>query len=117
VDSGRFTLSVGGSSAGPFLTDSVQLEVERPYPPLSRDSMLKDFAEHPRSRAGYRQQLDALVALFAGTADAAADTPEQRKARDMAEAFLSELPVWKLPAMSQGKFSEKDLEELLARVR
>jgi beta-glucosidase len=117
VDSGRFTIFVGGSSAGPFQTGSVRLSVERPYPPLSRDSMLKDFAEHPRTKAGYRQQLDALIALFAGTADAAAETPEQRKARDMAEAFLSELPVWKLPALSQGKFSEKDLEELLARVR
>ena len=108
---------MGGSSAGFLQTASVRLEVERPYPPLSRESMLKDFAEHPRAKAGYRQQLDALISLFSGTSDAASDTPEQRKARDMAEAFLSELPVWKLPAMSQGKFSEKDLEDLLARVR
>ena len=117
VDSGRFTIFVGGPSAGPLQSAPVRVEAERPYPPLSRESMLKDFSEHPRTKAGYRQQLDALIALFSGTADAAADTPEQRKARDMAEAFLSELPVWKLPAMSQGKFSEKDLEDLLARVR
>jgi hypothetical protein len=32
----------------------------------------------------------------------------------MAEAFLSELPVWKLPLMSQGKFSEEQLAGLLA---
>ncbi|HWO11542.1 MAG TPA: glycoside hydrolase family 3 C-terminal domain-containing protein [Polyangiaceae bacterium] len=117
ADRGRFTLFVGGSSAGPFLTWSVRLDVERPYPPLSRESRFKDFAEHPRARGVYRQELDALIALFAGTADASADTPEQRKARDMAEAFLSELPLWKLPMLSQGKFSEADVEALLARVR
>ena len=33
----------------------------------------------------------------------------------MAEAFLSKLPVWKLPLMSEGKFSEEQLQELLAR--
>jgi len=77
--------------------------------------MLKDFGEHPRTRASYRQLLDGLVALFSGTTDAAALTPEKRKARDMAEAFLSELPVWKLPLMSEGKFSEEQLQELLAR--
>jgi hypothetical protein len=34
----------------------------------------------------------------------------------MAEAFLSELPVWKLPTMSQGRFTEQHLAELLAQV-
>jgi beta-glucosidase len=115
VDSGRFNILVGGSSQGPLLTETLTLQVERRYPPLSRDSMLKDFGEHPRTRASYRQLLDGLVALFSGTTDAAALTPEKRKARDMAEAFLSELPVWKLPLMSEGKFSEEQLQELLAR--
>jgi len=115
VDSGSFDIFVGGSSQGPLLSDTVKLQVERRYPPLSRDSMLKDFGEHPRTRAGYRQLLDSLIALFSGTTDQAALTPEQRKARDMAEAFLSELPVWKLPLMSQGKFSEEQLQELLGR--
>jgi hypothetical protein len=32
----------------------------------------------------------------------------------MAEAFLSELPVWKLPLMTEGKFSEEQLARLLA---
>ena len=117
VDSGRFSLLVGGSSAGPFLSEVVKVERERPYPPLTRESMLKEFAEHPRTRAHYRERLDALVSLFSGTASAAVDTPEQRKARDMAEAFLSELPVWKLPLLSQGQFSEEQLAELLALAR
>jgi beta-glucosidase len=117
VDSGKFSILVGGSSRGPFLEEKLALQVERLYPPLTRDSMLKDFAEHPHTQAGYRQLLDNLIALFSGTTDAAAQTPEQRKARDMAEAFLSELPVWKLPSMSQGKFTEQQLEELLGRVK
>lgn len=116
VDSGVFTIFVGGSSQGPLLSEEVVLELERPYPPLTRQSMLKEFAEHPRTRDAYRPLLDAMVAQFSG-ASAAALTPEQRKARAMAEAFLSELPVWKLPLLSQGKFSEERLEELLALAR
>jgi beta-glucosidase len=114
VDSGKFGVFVGGSSQGALLSDTVRVEVERRYPALTRESMLKDFGENPRTRAAYRPLLDGLIALFSGTSDAAALTPEQRKARDMAEAFLSELPVWKLPLMSQGKFSEEQLAELLA---
>jgi beta-glucosidase len=114
VDSGKFTVFVGGSSQGALLTDTVRIEAERRYPALTRESMLKEFGENPRTEAAYRPLLDALIAQFSGAADAAALTPEQRKARDMAEAFLSELPVWKLPLMSEGKFSEERLAELLA---
>jgi len=35
----------------------------------------------------------------------------------MAEAFLSELPVWKLPLLSQGKFTEEQLSALLTQVQ
>jgi beta-glucosidase len=115
VDSGSFDIFVGGSSQGPLLSETVKLQVERRYPALSRESMLKDFGEHPSTRASYRPLLDGLIALFSGTSDAAALTPEKRKARDMAEAFLSELPVWKLPLMSQGKFTEQQLQELLGQ--
>ena len=75
--------------------------------------MLKDFAEHPQTKASYRPLLERLIALFSGTTSSATETPEQRKAREMAEAFLSELPVWKLPLLSQGKFSEAELERWL----
>jgi beta-glucosidase len=115
VDSGVFHVLVGGSSQGPFASESVKVELERRYPALTRDSMLKDFADHPATRAIYRPTLDGLIALFSGTSDVASLTPEQRKARDMAEAFLSELPVWKLPLMSQGRFTDEQLAELLAR--
>jgi hypothetical protein len=78
--------------------------------------MLKEFAEHPGAQAIYRELLDGLTALFSGTSDAATLSPEQRKARDMAEAFLSELPVWKLPMLSQGRFTEQQVADLLAKV-
>jgi beta-glucosidase len=77
--------------------------------------MLKELAEHPRGQALYREVLGGLVALFAGTADPSRETPEQRKAREMAEAFWSELPLWKAPLMSQGKLSDADVDALLAR--
>ena len=116
VDSGIFSVMIGGSSRGPFLTESISVTAPRAYPPLTRDSMLKDFAEHPKAKAVYPELLESLIKVFSGAASAAAETPEQRKARDMAAAFLSELPVWKLPLMSQGKFTEAELAELLGRV-
>jgi beta-glucosidase len=117
IDSGVFTVFVGGSSQGPFLTEITRVVAERPYPPITRESMLKDFAEHPRGRSIYRELLENLIALFSGAAGGQELTPEQRKARDMAEAFLSELPVWKLPLLSQGKFTEEQLSALLAQVQ
>ena len=117
IDSGVFTVFVGGSSQGPFLTEITRVAAERPYPPITRESMLKEFAEHPRGRAIYRELLDNLISLFSGAAGGQELTPEQRKARDMAEAFLSELPVWKLPLLSQGKFTEEQLSALLTQVQ
>ena len=113
IDSGVFQISVGGSSRGALLSENIKLVAERPYPPLTRNSMLKEFAEHPRSKASYRPLLARLSALFSGTPSGATETPEQRKARDMAEAFLSELPVWRLPPLLQGKFSEAELDSWL----
>jgi len=113
IDSGVFQILVGGSSRGALLSETIKLKAERAYPPLTRESMLKEFAEHPQTKASYRPLLERLIALFSGTTDGATETPEQRKAREMAEAFLSELPVWKLPLLSQGKFTEAELERWL----
>jgi len=115
IDSGTFQVLVGGSSRGALLSEDIKLKAERSFPPLTRESMLKDFAEHPRTKTSYRPLLERLIALFSGTTSSATETPEQRKAREMAEAFLSELPVWKLPLLSQGKFSEAELEQWLAQ--
>jgi beta-glucosidase len=116
VDSGEFGILVGGSSQGHLLAEAVKVVAERRYPKPTRESMLKEFGQYPSTMASYRPVLDSLIALFSGTSDTSALTPEQRKARDMAEAFLSELPVWKLPLMSQGRFSEEQVEALLAQV-
>jgi beta-glucosidase len=113
IDSGVFQIVVGGSSRGALLSENIKLTAERSYPPLTRNSMLKEFAEHPQTKASYRPLLERLCALFSGTASGATETPEQRKARDMAEAFLSELPVWRLPPLLQGKFSEAELDRWL----
>ncbi len=114
IDSGVFHILVGGSSRGPLLSESTHLVAPRSYPPLTRDSMLKEFAEHPRAKAAYGKLLDTMIAMFSGTTDAARATPEQTKAREMAEAFLRDLPVWKLPLMSQGKLTEEELQRWLA---
>jgi hypothetical protein len=79
--------------------------------------MLKDVAEHPHGKEPYRELLGRLVALFAGSEDTSRETPEQRKAREMAEAFWSELPLWKAPLMSQGQITDADIDALLTRMK
>jgi beta-glucosidase len=117
LDPGIFTISVGGSSQGPLLTE--RLDVVAPPEPLrlTPDSLLRELADHPRLEASYRELLDRLAALASDTGAASDPTRAELEARDQAEAFLSELPLCKLPQMTAGRFSQAELLELLERVR
>jgi beta-glucosidase len=50
------------------------------------------------------------------TGDAASETAEQRKADMAVKAFLDDMPVYKVCAFSEGRFSEERLNEILQRV-
>jgi beta-glucosidase len=116
VDAGKFDILVGGSSNAPALVATVEVpQLRRSQRKLDRTSSLKDFLEHPRGQALYSAVLAALMPADESNHDVDADA--QKKARDMTLAFLRELPVWKLPAMSGGKFSAADLDKLLEAVR
>jgi beta-glucosidase len=117
VEAGNYTIYVGGSSQGPLLTERLGVSVPPEPLHLTRDSMLKELAEHPRLEASYRELLDRLSAIVSMTQDVANPSAEQLEARDMAEAFLIELPVRKLPQMTGGKLSEAELDELIGRVK
>ena len=73
--------------------------------PLTRDSLLKEFKHHPKGKAFYPE----LVAGF-GMGD-----PDEV---DLAvRAFLEDMPVYKVCAFSEGRFTEERLNEILRQLR
>lgn len=81
--------------------------------------MLKDFQNHPKGRAFYGELLEAtdmeIPSLDEGlSAEAVA---EKRKARMAVMAFLDEMIVNKIPAFSEGRFTDQRLDEILREVQ
>jgi beta-glucosidase len=72
---------------------------------LTRDSLLKKFENHPKGKAFYHQLAEAFG--FGNPAEA-----------DMAvRAFLNDMPVYKVCAFSEGRFTEEMLDDILRKVR
>jgi beta-glucosidase len=90
------------------------------YPQLTRNSLLKEFVNHPTGKAFYHE----LVRAFAlenpeqQLEEHSHLTPEEtvaKKKADMAvKAFLDDMPVYKVCAFSEGRFPEERLEEILS---
>jgi beta-glucosidase len=120
VHSGKFDILAGGSSRDLPLKATVEMQAtDLRYPKLTRTSMLKDFQNHPKGRAFYGELLDAtgmkIPSVDEGlSAEAAA---EKKKARMAMMAFLDEMIVNKIPAFSEGRFTEDRLDEILREVQ
>jgi beta-glucosidase len=120
VNEGRFDVLVGGSSDNLGLRQTVEVTpTQKPGQRLTRNSLLKEFAVHPKGKAFYGE----LVAAF-GLGNPAEQpehdlnlSPEEaatKKKSDMAvKAFLDDMPAYKVCAFSEGRFSEKRLDEIL----
>jgi beta-glucosidase len=99
--SGKFEIQVGASSQDLRLRQTTELEIEPHYLPLTRDSLLKEFKTHPKGRAFYPQLVEAF-----GMGD-----PDEA---DMGtRLFLEEMPIYKVCAFSEGKFTEGMLAKML----
>jgi beta-glucosidase len=120
VRSGDFDILAGGSSRDLPLKATVAVQAtDIRYPRLTRTSMLKDFQNHPKGRAFYGELLEAtgmeIPSLDEGlSAEAVA---EKRKARMAVMAFLDEMIVNKIPAFSEGRFTDQRLDEILREVQ
>ena len=120
VQSGKFDILAGGSSRDVPLKATVEMQAtELRHPKLTKTSMLKDFQNHPKGRAFYRELLDAtgmkVPSVDEGlSAEAAA---EKKKARMAVMAFLDEMIVNKIPAFSEGRFTDDRLDEILREVQ
>ena len=120
VQSGKFDILAGGSSRDLPLKATVEVQAtDLRYSQLTRTSMLKDFQNHPKGRAFYGELLDAtgmkIPSVDEGlSAEAAA---EKKKARMAVMAFLDEMIVNKIPAFSEGRFTDDRLDEILREVQ
>ena len=105
VNSGKFEILVGASSQDLRLTQTVEVHKSKPdCPPLTRDSLLKEFKNHPKGKAFYPE----LVAAFG------MGNPDEV---DIAvRAFLEDMPIYKVCAFSEGRFTEQKLNEILTNV-
>jgi beta-glucosidase len=120
VRSGKFDILVGGSSRNLPLRETIEVKAtDIGYPKLTRTSMLKDFQKHPKGKAFYPQLLEATGMTVPSVSDALSpkEAAEKKKARMAVMAFLDEMIVNKLPAFSEGKFTDEKLDEILRQVQ
>jgi len=122
VNAGMFDVLVGGSSRELPLQAAIDVHAtQHPAKTLTRESMIKDFRDHPNGEIIYAELVRAMgFGDLLKTADAlltANQTPEQIAAQRKADAavlvFVNEMPVNKIPAFSWGKFSDVRLAEIL----
>ena len=119
VHSGKFDILVGGSSRDLPLKATIEVQsTEAKHPKLTRTSMLKDFEKHPRGRAFYPRLLEATGMKIPTVEEglSAEEAAEKKKARMAVMAFLNDMVVNKLPAFSEGKFTDEELTEILRQV-
>jgi len=105
VTPGKFEILIGASSHDVRLRQTIEVEASTSnYLPLTRDSLLKEFKDHPNGKAFYPQLVEALGM---GDPDGA----------DMAvRAFLEDMPVYKVCPFSEGRFTEEMLQDMLLKI-
>ncbi len=119
VNSGKFTVLAGSSSRNLPLTQTVEITSSNAAAKtLNRNSMLKEFQNNPGCKDAYA----GLLLSFGFNINAPKpenQTPEQEATQKKAQmaflAFLNDLPISKLPAFTQGKFSEQMIDGILAK--
>ena len=119
VRPGIFDVLVGGSSRNLPLKETVEVQTTKMgYPALTKSSMLKDFRNHPRGKEFYPELVDASGVDVPPEVEGLSpeEAAEKRKARMAVMAFLDEMVVNKLPAFSQGRFTDGRLQQILQEV-
>jgi beta-glucosidase len=106
VNPGKFEILVGSSSQDLPLRQTIEVELTEPdCAPLTRYSLLKDFENHPKGKAFYPQLAEAFGLGNPDEADLAV------------RAFLDDMPVYKVCAFSEAKFTEQMLTEILQQLQ
>ncbi|MCB0586697.1 MAG: fibronectin type III-like domain-contianing protein, partial [Phaeodactylibacter sp.] len=120
VNSGPFTILVGGSSASLPLKATVDIQATKAkYPKLTPNSLLKELKRSPQGQIVYQQLMEDMMKRMGGGAQVASSPDEEanrKKASTMMEVFMRDMPLRNLVRMSQGNFTEEMLEGLLKQI-
>jgi beta-glucosidase len=118
VNSGQFELLAGSSSQNIQCRSTITVKaVSSPHTILTRESLIKHFENHPRGRQFYPRLVNATnLGLFKDAELDLSDWTERKRSNLSTWAYVDNLPVKKLPALSEGKFTEQMLYEILSDV-
>jgi beta-glucosidase len=124
VSPGKFDILVGSSSRDVPLRQTIDMEVAQlGHPSLTRHSLLKEFASHPKGKAFHLQLVEAFGFgnPYEQTEEDSTVRPEEaaaKKKADMAvRAFLDDMPAYKVCRFSEGRFTEERLADILKQVQ
>lgn len=123
TSNGQYNILAGGSSADLPLHTSMKISASHVlYPPLTRNSLLKEFAQHPKGKAMYAKLMENMSSMFGGNSNSTEKlTPAQedakKKMQTMMITILNEMPVSKLVSMGGGKFTDQMLDAMLEQVQ
>lgn len=114
---GEYAVMVGGSSAKLPMRKTVNLKsgVAR----LTRQSTVKNFRDHPIARISYSRLAKALgldleELLRPPAAGASAEQIRvQKRGLEAFQAFVNDTPIEKIPALSQGAFTDDMVDDVL----
>lgn len=120
VNPGTFKIRAGGSSDALTLEKEVKVSLVKPVAAvLSRNSMVKEFLNHPKGKQFYAELVKGF-GVDIEQAPAKNETPEQTQAKKKATLMLltviNDLPAYKLVYFSAGKFSYERLDEILNEI-
>jgi beta-glucosidase len=121
VNPGKFDLLVGGSSRDLPLKQTIDVTVtQKRSRQLTRNSLLKELQNHPKF---YNEFVEAFGLENPDDppeddSNLTAEKAAAKKKADMAvKAFLDDMPLYKVCAFSEGRFSEERLEAILQQVQ
>jgi beta-glucosidase len=122
VNPGRFDILAGGSSRDLPLKQRVQVKTAQvAVPSLTRNSMVKEFRNHPKGMAFYSRLTKVIIGEAFEAPGSVKRTPQEERAWKKAEmstmVFVNDMPVYKLINFSEGKFTEQMLNDILAQVQ
>lgn len=105
VDPGRFTISIGSSSAAIRLSADIIITIPQEHQPqLTRDSLLKEFAHHPRGKRFY-ELITAQARKQLGDSDALHS--------NLIQHVIDDLPLSKISMMSGGMVNDRLIDAIV----
>lgn len=103
VDQGRFTIRVGGSSQDLPLESDIEIAVPQKHmPQITRDSLLKEFAHHPRGKRFYNLIVKQAHAQMGNVGNDI-----------LLEHVINDLPLSKLGMFAGGAVSDQLIDAIV----